>query len=133
MRDLKAAIEDVDAVLFVTPEYSRSLPGVLKNAMDIASRPWGTNSFAGKPGAVIGTSPGGIGTAVAQNHLRAVLGHLDVITMGQPEAYIQFRDGMLNDDNTVADPDTAEMLSGYMQAFAAHIEQVLDRELALVG
>ena len=82
---------------------------------------------------MIGTSPGGIGTAVAQNHLRAVLGHLDVITMGQPEAYIQFRDGMLNDVNTVADPDTAEMLSGYMQAFAAHIEQVLDRELALVG
>lgn len=132
-KDFKAAIEACDAILFITPEYSRSLPGVLKNAMDMASRPWGTNSFAGKPGAVIGMSPGGIGTAVAQNHLRAILGHLDVITMGQPEAYVEYREGMLNADNTVADPTSKAMLSGYMLAFADHIQMVLERDAALVG
>lgn len=123
-RDFKAAIEDVDAVLFITPEYNRGIPGVLKNAMDVASRPWGTNSFAGKAAAIIGTSPGAIGTAVAQGHLRSMLGFLNVIPMGQPEAYIQFTDGLLNDDNTVANESSKQFLTEFMTAFAAHIHRV---------
>lgn len=122
--EFKAAIEAVDAVLIVTPEYLRGIPGVLKNALDTASRPWGDNSLSGKAGAIIGTSPGGIGTAVAQSHLRGMLGHLNVNTMGQPEAYIQFVPAAYNDDNTVADADTKKVLSDYMAAFADHIERV---------
>src|SRR5688572_14404715 len=82
---LKKDIEAADAVLFVTPEYNRSIPGVLKNAIDIASRPWGTNSFAKKPGAVIGASIGSGGTSMAQQHLRNVMAYLDIATLGQPE------------------------------------------------
>lgn len=84
-RQLKQQIEAADALLFVTPEYNRSIPGVLKNAIDLASRPSGTNSFAGKPGAVIGASIGTTGSALAQQHLRNVLAYLDVATLGQPE------------------------------------------------
>ena len=86
---LKQNIEAADAVLFVTPEYNRSFPGVLKNAIDIASRPWGKNSFAGKPAGVIGASIGKIGTAMAQQHLRNVLSYLDMRVLHQPEAYVQ--------------------------------------------
>ncbi len=123
--EFKAAIEAVDAVLVVTPEYNRGIPGVLKNALDTASRPWGDNSLAGKPGAIIGASGGSIGTAVAQSHLRGMFGFLDVITMGQPEAYIQFKAEAYNDDNTVADEGTKKILTDYMAAFAAHIERIL--------
>ena len=93
----KAAIAAVDAVLFVTPEYNRSIPGGLKNAIDWASRPYGSNSFARKPSAVIGTSPGAIGTAVAQQSLRSVLGFCDSPQMNAPEAYIQFTPGLVTD------------------------------------
>lgn len=86
---LKDKIEAADAVLFVTPEYNRSMPGVLKNAIDIASRPWGKSSFAGKPAGVIGASIGKIGTAMAQQHLRNVLSYLDMRVLHQPEAYVQ--------------------------------------------
>lgn len=122
VRDFKAAIEDADAVLFITPEYNRGIPGVLKNALDLASRPYGNNSFAGKPGAIIGTSGGGIATAVAQSHLRSMLGFLDVIPLGQPEAYIQFREDLLNEDNTIADESSKKFLAGFMAEFADHIE-----------
>ncbi|MGH8073726.1 MAG: NADPH-dependent FMN reductase, partial [Lysobacter sp.] len=86
---LKLAPEQ-DAILIVTPEYNRSIPGGLKNAIDWASRPWGTNSFANIPSGVIGTSPGAIGTAVGQQHLRSILGFLNSPQMNSPEAYIQF-------------------------------------------
>ena len=86
----KQAISDSDAVLFVTPEYNRSIPGALKNAIDWASRPYGKNAFARKPSAVIGTSPGAIGTAVAQQQLRSVLSFCNSPQMNSPEAYIQF-------------------------------------------
>ena len=94
---LKECIAAVDGVLFVTPEYNRSIPGGLKNAIDWASRPWGQNSFARKPSGVIGASPGAIGTAVAQQSLRGVLCFCNSPLMNTVEAYIQFKDGLIND------------------------------------
>ena len=96
-RALKDAIAAVDAVLFVTPEYNRGIPGCLKNAIDWASRPHGTNSFAHKPSAVIGASPGKIGTAVGQQSLRIVLGFCDSPLMAAPEAYLQFTPGLITE------------------------------------
>ena len=113
-RAFKHAIAEADAVLFVTPEYNRSIPGGLKNAIDWASRPWGTNSFARKPSAVIGTSPGAIGTAVAQQQLRSVLSFCNSPQMNSPEAYIQFKPGLIDGDGQVTDPSTAEFLRKYM-------------------
>ena len=89
-RAFKDAIKAADAVLFVTPEYNRSIPGGLKNAIDWASRPYGKNSFARKPSAVIGASPGALGTAIAQQHLRSLLGYCNSPQMNATEAYIQF-------------------------------------------
>ena len=100
-RALKEAIASVDAVLFVTPEYNRSIPGALKNAIDWASRPWGTNSLARKPSAIIGASPGKIGTAVGQQHLRSILAFCNSPLMNAIEAYIEFTPGLLSDDNEV--------------------------------
>src|SRR5690606_19821484 len=102
-KDLKSAIEASDAILFVTPEYNRSIPGGLKNAIDWASRPWGTNSFARKPSAVIGTSPGAIGTAVAQQSLRSILSFCDSPQMNAPEAYIQSKPGLFTEDGECTD------------------------------
>jgi chromate reductase len=93
---LKDEVLSVDALLFFTPEYNRSVPGVMKNAIDIASRPWGTNSFAGKPGAVLGTSVGASGSALAQQHLRNSLAYLDVPILAQPEIFIQFKEETLD-------------------------------------
>ena len=126
-RTFKAAIEDSDAILIVTPEYNRSIPGGLKNALDWASRPWGTNSFANVPSAVIGTSPGAIGTAVGQQHLRSILGFLNSPQMNSPEAYIQFKDGMINDAGEIADTSTAEFLGKYLNAFHEHIAHMLTK------
>lgn len=120
-RKFKKAIEGSDAILIVTPEYNRSIPGGLKNAIDWASRPWGTNSFANIPSAVIGTSPGAIGTAVCQQHLRSILGFLNSPQMNSPEAYIQFKDGMIDDAGGIADASTAEFLGKYLKAFHDHI------------
>jgi chromate reductase len=104
-RRLKKEIEASDAVLFVTPEYNRSIPGVLKNAIDIASRPWGTNSFARKPGAVIGASIGAPGASMAQQHLRNVMLYLDIAILPQPEVFIQFKDGMIDSEGKIENPD----------------------------
>src|SRR6187397_3663986 len=97
-RTFKDALAAVDAVLFVTPEYNRSIPGGLKNAIDWASRPYGENSFTRKPSAVIGTSPGAIGTAIAQSHLRSVLSFCNSPQMNAPEAYIQFKPDLITPD-----------------------------------
>ena len=126
-RKFKAAVEDSDAILIVTPEYNRSIPGGLKNALDWASRPWGTNSFANIPSAVIGTSPGAIGTAVGQQHLRSILGFLNSPQMNSPEAYIQFKDGMINDAGEIADKSTAEFLGKYLNAFHEHIAHMVTK------
>jgi chromate reductase len=124
-RTFKAAVVASDAVLFVTPEYNRSIPGALKNAIDWASRPYGTNAFARKPSAVIGASPGSIGTAVAQQSLRSVLGYLNSPQMNAPEAYIQFTPGLITDDGEVTVPSTEEFLRDYMAEFHTFIGRVL--------
>jgi len=130
-REYKAAIAKADAVLFVTPEYNRSIPGALKNAIDWASRPWGKNSFTRKPSAVIGTSPGAIGTAIAQQQLRSVLSFCNSPQMNSPEAYIQFKPGLINEQGEVTDDATAEFLSKYteeLHAFIVRVLTVLPRE-----
>ena len=124
-RDFKQAIATVDAVLFVTPEYNRSIPGGLKNAIDWASRPWGKNSFARKPSAVIGASVGAIGTAVAQQSLRSVLSFCNSPQMNSPEAYIHFKPGLIADDGQVTDDGTAEFLRNYMNELHLFIVRVL--------
>ncbi|TPK73541.1 NAD(P)H-dependent oxidoreductase [Mesorhizobium sp. B2-4-15] len=124
-RAFKDAIAAVDAVLFVTPEYNRSIPGGLKNAIDWASRPFGKNSFARKPSAVIGTSPGPIGTAVAQQGLRSVLSFCNSPQMNAPEAYIQFTPGLVTDAGEVTVASTQEFLRNYMAEFGMFIARVL--------
>jgi chromate reductase, NAD(P)H dehydrogenase (quinone) len=123
-RALKEAIAAVDAVLFVTPEYNRSIPGGLKNAIDWASRPWGQNSFARKPSAMIGTSPGMIGTAVGQQHLKSILSFCNSPQMNAIEAYIQFTPGLITDDGDVTVDSTAEFLRNYMTEFHGFITRV---------
>ena len=124
-RSFKEAITASDAILFVTPEYNRSIPGGLKNAIDWASRPYGTNAFTRKPSAVIGTSPGAIGTAVAQQSLRSVLSFCNSPQMNAPEAYIQFTPGMITDDGEVTVESTEAFLRNYMAEFHAFIARVL--------
>ena len=106
-----------DAVLFVTPEYNRSVPGVLKNAIDHASRPYGDSAFAGKPAGVIGVSIGAIGTACAQQHLRCILAYLDMPTYGQPEAFLK-NDVVLEKDGGIAQ-GSREFLQKWMDGFIA--------------
>src|SRR6185369_10817109 len=124
-RDFKQAIAGCVLVLFVTPEYNRSIPGALKNAIDWASRPWGQNSFARKPSGVIGTSPGSIGTAVAQSHLRGVLCFCNSPLMNNVEAYIHFKPGLITASGEVSDEKTAEFLRNYMIELHGFIVRVL--------
>jgi chromate reductase, NAD(P)H dehydrogenase (quinone) len=129
-RTFKAAIAAVDAVLFVTPEYNRSIPGGLKNAIDWASRPYGQNSFARKPSAIIGASTGKIGTAMAQAHLRSILAYCNSPLMNSLEAYIQFTPGLITDDGEVTNDKTAEFLRMFMtelSGFIARVYTVLPR------
>jgi chromate reductase len=120
----KEALAAVDAVLFVTPEYNRSIPGGLKNAIDWASRPYGQNAFTRKPSAIIGTSPGKIGTAVAQQHLRSILAFCNSPLMNSIEAYIQFEDGLISDDGQVTSDSTREFLQNYLAEFHNFITRV---------
>ncbi|NBE93251.1 NAD(P)H-dependent oxidoreductase [Nonomuraea sp. KC401] len=122
-QEFKDSIASVDALLFITPEYNRSVPGALKNAIDWASRPRGSGVLDGKPAAMIGTSPGSISTAVAQQHLRTILAFADMPVMGQPEAYIQFTHGLIDEKGTVTVALTNRFLSAYMAAFLAHIRR----------
>lgn len=122
-RRLKQDVESADALLFVTPEYNRSIPGVLKNAIDIASRPWGANSFAGKPGAVIGTSIGAPGSAMAQQHLRNTLAYVDVLLLAQPEVFVHFKDELIGADGTISNEDTKQFLQGFVDNYVAWVKQ----------
>ena len=124
-RALKEAIARSDAVLFVTPEYNRSIPGALKNAIDWASRPWGQNSFHHIPAGVIGASIGAIGTALAQQSLRGVLSFCNARQLTAPEAYITYSPERFRDDGEVVDESTANFLKDYMAEFRDHVMRVL--------
>jgi len=119
---VKDIVEGADGVLFVTPEYNRSIPGVLKNAIDWASRPWGSNSFAGKPVGIVGASGGPVGTAVAQSDLRHICGFLGTKLMGQPELYFANSADKFDVDGTVVG-ESAEYVKRYIDALAAWVEQ----------
>lgn len=119
---LKRSILESDGVLFVTPEYNRSIPGVLKNAIDLASRPYGQSAWAGKPAGIIGISPGAAGTAMAQQHLRNMLAFLDMPTLGQPEAFIQSKEGLFDEDGGIG-PGSRHFLEGWMNRFAAWVRR----------
>jgi len=122
-------IKAADAVLFVTPEYNRSVPGVLKNAIDVASRPYGSNAFDGKPGAVISSSPGAIGGFGAYHHLRQSLVFLNVPTLNI-EAYIGGAYGLFDENGELINESTTEFLRGFGAAFTAWIEKILADEAA---
>lgn len=121
-KQLKALLESADGLLFVTPEYNRSTPGVLKNALDIGSRPWGTNSFAGKRGGIVGISVGAIGTAVAQHDLRGILSYLDVRTLHQPEVYLHYQEGFFDADGGIANADSRKFLQGWVDKYVAWLK-----------
>jgi chromate reductase len=122
-QDLEKALQACDALLIITPEYNRSIPGPLKNAIDWASRPRGQNSVAGKPAAIGGSSPGPLSTAAAQQHLRNVLSVLDVHVMSQPELYLHFTPELIAEDGTVSADSTRQFLERYAAAFAAWVER----------
>ena len=126
-RRFKRQIEAADGLLFVTPEYNRSIPGGLKNALDWGSRPWGTNSWSGKPGAVLGTSPGATGTALSQQHLRNVLAYLDVAVLGQPEMFIKHDTSRINEKGEIVSEDTRKFLQGFVDKYVAWIKRQLGR------
>lgn len=122
VKRLKQEIRAAKGLLFVTPEYNRSVPGVLKNALDHASRPYGKNEWAGKPAGILGASIGAIGTAVAQQHLRISLAYLDVPTLGQPEAFIQVKEGLFDADGNIG-ADSREFLQGWMDRYVAWVKK----------
>lgn len=127
---LKKAIESSDGLLFISPEFNRSIPGSLKNAIDWGSRPWGTNSFARKPTGLLGASPGAIGTAVMQSSMRSVLSFLDAPQLNSPEVYLQYRPEDFGEDGSISNPDTEKFLAHYMGEYAAFVERVLDSTAA---
>ena len=118
---LRQEIKAADGVLFVTPEYNRSIPGVLKNAIDQASRPWGQSVWAGKPAAVLGVSVGAIGTALAQQHLRNVLAYLAMPTLAGHETFIQWKEGLV--ENGAIGSASKEFVQGFVDAFVAWVKQ----------
>jgi len=119
---LKGEIEAAQGVLFVTPEYNRSLPGVLKNAIDHASRPYGQSAWAGKPAGVIGVSVGAIGTAMAQQHLRNILAYLDMPTLGQTEAFIHAKEGLFDGAGDIG-AGSRKFLQDWMNRFTSWVEK----------
>ncbi len=124
VKQLKAGILAAQGVLFVTPEYNRSIPGVLKNAIDHAARPYGQSAWAGKPAGIIGVSVGAIGTALAQQHLRNILAYLDMPTLGQPEAFIQAKDGLFDADGAIGD-GSRKFLQDWVRRYLGWVEQHL--------
>ena len=121
---LKSELRAVDAVIFVTPEHNRSIPGVLKNASDHASRPKGQSAWAGKPAGLIGASTGSVGTAMAQGHMRSVLGFLDMPTLAQPEAYVHVKEGFFDEAGNIANADTRKFLHAWMDKYAAWVKKL---------
>jgi chromate reductase len=122
VKRLKDEIKAAQGLLFITPEYNRSMPGVLKNAVDHASRPYGQSAWAGKPAGVLGASIGVIGTAMAQQHLRNVLAYLDVPTLGQPEVFIQVKDGLFDEAGNIG-ADSKQLLQDWMDRYVAWVKK----------
>jgi chromate reductase len=123
VKRLKAEISASSGVLFVTAEYNRSIPGVLKNALDNASRPYGQSAWAGKPTGILGASIGAIGTALAQQHLRNVLAYLDMPTLPTPEAFIHAKDGLFDADGNIG-PASKAFLQGWMDKYVAWVKEL---------
>jgi len=123
VKRLKTQISGSQGLLFVTPEYNRSMPGVLKNAIDHASRPYGQSAWAGKPAGVIGVSVGAVGTALAQQHLRNVLAYLDVPTLGQPEAFIHNKEGLFDERGQIGAPDSRKFLQAWIDKYVAFVRR----------
>jgi chromate reductase, NAD(P)H dehydrogenase (quinone) len=126
----KSEIAATDALLFVTPEHNRGIPAVLKNAIDWGGRPYGQNSWAGKPAAITGTSPGTIGTAFAQQQLRHSLGSFLGVLVMPGEAYITFKPGLVDDDGNIAEDSTRAFLQAFVDQFVALVAQVSVRSSA---
>jgi chromate reductase, NAD(P)H dehydrogenase (quinone) len=122
VKRLKNEIRSAQGILFLTPEYNRSMPGVLKNALDHASRPYGQNAWAGKPAGVLGASIGTTGTAMAQQHLRNVLAYLDVPTLGQPEAFIHVKDGLFDEAGNIG-ADSKQYFQNWMDQYVAWVKK----------
>ncbi len=123
VRAFKERIAQADAVLFVTPEYNRSVPGVLKNALDVGSRPYGKSAWSGKPAAVMSVSPGAIGGFGANHHLRQSFVFLDMPALPQPEAYIGNAASLFDDNGALVNTSTREFVAKFLQAFAQWIER----------
>lgn len=122
VKQLKSEIKVADGLLFVTAEYNRSIPGVLKNAIDHASRPYGQSVWAGKPAGVLGVSVGAAGTCMAQQHLRNILAYLDVQILGQPELFIQAKDGLFDQNGDIG-VDSKQFLQAWMSRYEVWIRQ----------
>jgi chromate reductase len=122
VKRLKGEIKDAQGLIFVTPEYNRSIPGVLKNAIDHASRPYGQSAWAGKPAGVMGASIGAMGTAMAQQHLRNILAVLNMPTLGQPEMFIQVRDGLFDKDGNIGE-ESRQFLQNWVDKYVAWVKK----------
>jgi chromate reductase, NAD(P)H dehydrogenase (quinone) len=133
VKRLKSEITAAHGVIFVTPEYNRSVPGILKNAIDHASRPYGQSAWFGKPAGVLGTSVGAAGTSMAQQHLRNMLAYLDMPTLGQPEIFLQVREGMFSEHGAIPNLDTRKYLQPWVDAYVAWVKRFVNAELGAAG
>jgi chromate reductase, NAD(P)H dehydrogenase (quinone) len=120
----KKQISDADAVLFATPEYNRSIPGVLKNVIDWGTRPYGTNVWANKPIAVVGASPGAVGTAVAQSHFRSIMTSFGAILLPLPEIYIIYKENLVDDSFKITVEGTEKFLQGFLDMLAKELNKI---------
>jgi chromate reductase len=120
----RKALQGCDAILFVTPEYNRSMPGAVKNALDVGSRPWGKSSWSGKPAAIISITPGALGGMASNHHLRQVLLAVNLAAMPYPEAYIPGAAGLFDQSGKLTNADTRQFLTSFMQAFDAWVTRL---------
>jgi chromate reductase, NAD(P)H dehydrogenase (quinone) len=125
VKRMKGEIKESHGLIFITPEYNRSVPGVLKNAIDHASRPYGQSAWAGKPAGILGVSGGAIGTAMAQQHLRNILSYLDVPTLGQPEAFIHAKEGLFDESGNIGNA-SKEFFKTWMDKYTAWVKKHVD-------
>jgi chromate reductase, NAD(P)H dehydrogenase (quinone) len=127
---VKNEIAAADAVLFVTPEHNRSISAALKNVIDWGGRPYGQGVWDGKPGAVVGTTPGAIGTAIAQDHLKSILVNQGIALLGRPEVYFTYKDGVFDTNNDVTDPQAKQLLQAFVDALTGWVGQFARTKIA---